>query len=262
MVLTPPPEASVSRVTRFGTAVGAGTLAAFLASIPAALRVSPHADARLGVTGVLLALAAASLLPTVFAVVVLRGARRGLAAFGGQGAGARALGFGMWAVWTAVALTVFGAALRATTHHHALAGVTFALGALFVALLLAVIVRRVVAMVEHWPVVAQRLCLGACIALPAGFLLFCCLRIARTSSYAVAMPIDLLAYLIAAGFASRASFARRRAFAIVGPPLAALVLAYGISSLRRAPSLQTLVHVRAPLLAWPVDRTAQLIREY
>ena len=80
------------------------------------------------------ALAAAALVPMVAAVVVLRGAREGLRAFAGPGAGLRAFGVGLWIASLIVAFTFFGGVLRAHTHHHGLAGVTFAFGALGLAI--------------------------------------------------------------------------------------------------------------------------------
>src|SRR6476646_2260137 len=119
----PPPEGS--RVTRFGSAVFAGTAASLLASIPAALRIAPAADADLGVSGVWLGLAGAALVPMVALVPVLRGARRGF-------------GSVLWTLASLDALRVWGALLRKTTHHHALAGTTFALVGLAILVVLAV----------------------------------------------------------------------------------------------------------------------------
>jgi hypothetical protein len=71
--------------------------------------------------------------------------------------------------------------------------------------------------------------------------------------------VDALAYILAVGFLSRASFAGERLLGFVGPPLAVVILAIGLSSLRHTP-LDAAVRARAPLLAPTVDATSQLVR--
>src|SRR5258708_6925172 len=93
-------EETGSLVLRFGTAVGHAEASAMAGALPAALRVGAGLGAGLGqdATGrVWTGLAAVSLVPMVAAVVVLRGAREGLRAFGGPGAELRAYGVGLWA---------------------------------------------------------------------------------------------------------------------------------------------------------------------
>ena len=55
-------------------------------------------------------------------------------------------GVATWAMATFLALASLGAFLRATTHHHGLAGVTFAIGGLAVGGALALVVRRLMQM--------------------------------------------------------------------------------------------------------------------
>ena len=132
----PPPRAAAdgSFVVRFGTAVGLGAVAALAGAVPATLRVASVATEGPGAARVWLALAAAALVPMVVAVVVLRGAREGLRAFGGPGAGLRASGSGCGSPRCSSGSRSSAASSARTTHHHALAGVTFAFGALAFAL--------------------------------------------------------------------------------------------------------------------------------
>ena len=261
MLYAPPPEAPPSIVTRFGTAVGAGAIASLVASVPAALRVAHDADSRFGPLGVWLALAAASLVPTTLAVGVLRGTRRGLAAFGGEGTGARALALIPWGLASTFVLLVLAAGLRATTHHHALAGATFGLFGLAIVLALALAAVRVASITAKWPPAVVLVVMGGAVALLGILLLYFSVRVARVSPSTVALVVDVLAYVIAAGFMSRAPLAGNRVFAIVGPPLSTLLFVFGLSSLKGAPAVPAAVHARAPLLVGPVDCTAQLIRK-
>jgi hypothetical protein len=254
-----PPQAQESRVTRFGSAAFAGAASSLVASVPASLRV---ADGELGVASVWLALAGAALVPMIALVLVLRGARRGLASFGGEGAGARALGFVLWVLASLDALLAWAAVLRKTTHHHALAGTTFAFVGLGLLVFVAVLVRRLVALASRWPAAARRLVFLGAIAVLAAVLLFCAARVLAApppaGGAAVGMLVDALAFLIAAGFASRATFLRRR-LAMIGPPLAVLLFALGLSRLR-SPAVESAIAARAPLLSAPVDLGSKLVR--
>lgn len=262
MPFAPEPEVRVSLVTRVGTLLGAGALASLAASVPAATRIAREADGRFGVTGVWLALAATLLVPMTLGVGVLRGARRGVAAFGGSGGTARALGFLSWVLATALALLFFGAALRATTHHHALAGATFAIVGMVLAIGLAAGAARTVALTARWGAVAQRLLLGALtLALFVVFLLFC-FKVSRTGTGtgASALLVDVLACFIAAALSSGPALGSARPFAAMGPVVAAVVLVLGISAFRASPRLPGVARTRAPLLAWPVICTDEVVR--
>src|SRR5579872_5733842 len=111
------------RVLRVGTAVGLGVAASLGCTLPAALRVSGSGLTDAGPLRAWVALAAAALGPMIATVLILRAARDGLRAFGGEGAELRAYGAGLWLASLLVGFSVFGSVLRATTHHHALAGV-------------------------------------------------------------------------------------------------------------------------------------------
>ncbi|HEX3342934.1 MAG TPA: hypothetical protein VHS09_00125, partial [Polyangiaceae bacterium] len=251
----PPPKSDAgSFVVRFGTAVGLGAIAALAAAVPATLRVSSVAAGGAATWRVWFALAAAALVPMVAAVVVLRGAREGLRAFAGPGAGLRAAGAGLWLAALLVGLTLFGRVLRASTHQHALAGVTFAFGALFYAAGSAVVCGRVVSLARGAPEFARRgllLILGTAAVLA---LVYVGLRFVHGASHdaasygAAGTVVDVLAFGLAAFFASRRSLVARRAIAMVGPPIAVVVVALGVTALRTS-SMRDAVSEAAPVFA-------------
>lgn len=252
-----PSEEAGSLVLRFGTAVGLAAAAAMASSFPAALRVG----AGLGedATGrVWTVLAASSLVPMVSAVVILRGAREGLRAFGGPGAELRAYGVALWAVSLLVTLTILGSVLRATTHQHALAGVTFAIAALVAAIGLALVCARIVAILRGATphasgVLALALSMFAFAAIGGiGVRFLHAASHEAASAPAAGMVVDVLAFSLAAVFATRRSLASRRAVAVVGPPIAVAIAALGFSSLGDAP-LRAAIDERAPAFAAVVD---------
>jgi hypothetical protein len=258
----PPPRTAADRgsfVVRFGTALGLGTVAALAGAVPATLRVSSIAGAAGPSTWqVWLALASSALVPMVAAVVVLRGAREGLRGFAGPGAGLRVAGAGLWFASLLVGFTMLGGFLRAHTHHHGLAGVTFAFGALFFALGSAVVCARIVTLARGAPEFARRglvLILGTAAILALAYV---GLRFVRAASHdaasygAAGTVVDVLAFGLAAFFASRPSLVARRTIALVGPPIAVVVVALGIATLRSAPMLDA-VGESAPAFAPVVE---------
>lgn len=251
-----PPQPGVSTVVRVGSAVGAGVAAALACAVPAALRVANGAEP--GVGRALLALGAAALVPMVAAVVVLRGARDGLRAFAGPGAALRGFGVALWLTTMLVGLSIFGSMLRATTHHHGLAGVTYAFGALALAVGDGLVCARIVAIARAMPERGRRVLVASLLA-AAGIVLFAVgVRFVRAASkdaasYAAAgTVVDVLAFALAALFASRASFAGRRLLAIVGPPVAVVLAAMGMGALRD-PAVHEAVVERAPAFAPAAD---------
>lgn len=243
------PEERGSTLLRVGNAVGAGALATLACVVPAAMRVASTEGP--GTMSAWAALFAAAVGPMVGAVVVLRGAREGLRAFAGPSAGLRAFGVGLWMATMLVGLSIFGSVLRATTHHHALAGVTFAFVAVFMAVGVALVVARVVAIAKGMPERARRVLLTA-LALAVGIILFAVgVRFVRAASHddasyaAAGTVVDVLAFALAAVFASRAWFARRRAVSLFGPPFALIVTILGVVALRE-PTVYQAVSTRAP----------------
>jgi hypothetical protein len=243
---------------RFGTAVGLAAVAALVCSFPATMRVSSAVSSE-GAASVWVALAAAALGPMVAAIIVLRGAREGLRAFGGPGSALRAFGVTLWLASLLVGLALFGGVLRATTHHHALAGVTFAFGAVALATGSGIFCARIISILRDAPrgmrrVLALALGLIACAAV--GWVALGFVRAAASSddpsSAAAGTVVDVLAFALAALFGARRSFVARRLVALVGPPGAVILLAVGASTLRDAP-LRDAIGERAPAFAAAVD---------
>lgn len=249
---------------RFGTAVGLAAAAALASAVPPALRISATlgADVAAGTPGTgktWMGLAAAALVPMVAAVVTLRGAREGLRAFGGQGAEIRAYGVGLWAASLFVLLAFLGSVLRATTHHHALAGVTFAFGAVALAIMSALVCARAVSILRGAPAERRRvlvIALGLCAVAAVGFTGLRFLRAASrdpASAAAAGYVVDILGFWLAAFLAAGHSLASRRLVALVGPPVAVAIAALGISALRDPP-LRTAIADGAPAFAPLVDQ--------
>ncbi len=248
---------------RFGTAVGLAAAAALACAVPPALRITAvlgvDAAEPSGVGKAWVGLAAAALVPMVIAVVVLRGAREGLRAFGGPGADLRAYGVGLWASSLVVALTFFGSVLRSTTHHHALAGVTFAFGALALAVASALACARVTSILMRAPPERRR---AFAIALGFGAVVavgYTGLRFVHAASHdpasvpAAGYVVDVLGFGLAAFLAAGQSLASRRPLALVGPPIAVVIAALGVSALRDAP-LRVAIASAAPAFASMVDQ--------
>jgi hypothetical protein len=236
-----PAEEGGSLVLRFGTAIGLAALAALACAAPAAVRLSaPFVTAATGAR-VWVALGAAALGPMVVAIVVLRSAAEGLRAFAGPGAALRAFGVALWLAAMLVALTTFGSVLRATTHHHALAGVTYAFGALALAVGSALVCARSIAILRAASPAVRSLVVGALGGVAAVALAWEGQRFVRAgahdaaSSAVAATVVDVFAFALSAYFASRRALVARRGLALVGPPIAVVVAALGISALREAP---------------------------
>ena len=96
--------------------------------------------------GAWITLGACATLPAIAAVALARAAREGARTVSGPDASLATWGVATWAMATFLALASLGAFLRATTHHHGLAGVTFAIGGLAVGGALALVVRRLMQM--------------------------------------------------------------------------------------------------------------------
>jgi hypothetical protein len=257
----PPPSAAEeigSPVLRFGTAVGLALIAALACAFPAALRVSALGAGPGETMRAWVALSAAAIGPMIGAVVVLRSAREGLRAFGGPGAELRAFGVGLWVASLLVALAIFGGALRATTHHHALAGVTFAAGAVALAIGTALLCVRIVAILRDASAGARRILVIALSLLALLAIGVVGLRFMRAaahdpaSSAAAGTVVDVLAFALGALFAARRSLATRRELALLGPPIAVFIAAVGASTLRDGPLLDA-IDERAPAFSPVVD---------
>jgi hypothetical protein len=236
------------------TAVGASAPAVLACTLPATLRVSEGVAATPAASRVWLALAASALAPMVCAIFVVRGAREGLRAFAGPGARIRAFGAGIFLSGMFVGLSLFGTVLRAATHNSALAGVTFAMGGLALALAMGVMSARIVVLFEQASA-KGRAAAGLGIVVVVGTALsWAVLRFASVaardaaSSMFPGIVLDFLAFALAALFAARPTFGERRSLAVAGPAVALLVVACGVSVLRD-PAIHAAIEERAPAFA-------------
>jgi hypothetical protein len=233
--------------------VGAGALSALSATVPAAIRIADVPEAVSGVLPTWMVLAGAAVLPTILATAALRGARSAMRAFTGAGWPVRGAGIALWATSGFAWLTAFGAVLRATTHHHGLAGVTFALFGGAGLFALGLVVARFVAVARTHAAVRLALFAGAPILAALETLLV--LRIARP--FAASFFVDVLAIGVALSIGSHPDLhpteARRRPLAVIGPPLAAFLLALGAAALRASPGIAAATQGTAPLFAPFVD---------
>jgi hypothetical protein len=254
---TPPP---VPARQRFGAIVGAGVLAAAFMSLPASLRVGA-APGSGGALPAWLSLVACAVVPATLGVALLRAAREGLRAFAGPDAMLHLLGAVTWAVCLFGAMTALGAGLRATTHHHGLAGVTFALAALVAAVAIGLVVRRVVVLAQRSSPRARAVLVGLTMAALAAVVAAVAiggvgLTRAAPAGTSGALPpstgamfVDLLAFAIATGFLSRAEFARRHLLARLGLPVGGGLFTLGVLLLVRSSPLADAIVERAPAFA-------------
>ncbi|MCL2777170.1 MAG: hypothetical protein FWD73_04135 [Polyangiaceae bacterium] len=234
-----------SRVTRFGTVVGGGVLAALVASIPAELRIGG------GSIATWLALSSVITPIGIGVVFVFRRARVGLRHVTGNSSSLFAFGVLSWAVIELVLLSIFGSLLRAKTHHHGLAGVAFAAFVVVSGLVVALLARRGIERLGRAGPAAQRLALAVSSAAAFVLLVLVALRMVRATGLVTAAAlVDVLALLLASTITSSRLLARVRPFAIAGVPLAAGVLLLG---LRAEPLIREAIMKHAPLHAWVIN---------
>ena len=267
-VSAPPPnpvEEPGTFVTRFGAVVGLAVAAAAACSVPAAVRVARSLP---GVEGAVeqawFALAAASLPPMLAAVMVLRAAREGLRAFGGPGAQLRITvsysGLpGSWPSSRSLEARCGGQRTNMPSR------VTYALGAVVLALGVGIVCVRIVAILRGARGEVRRaagIALGAVsagvLAWNAGVGFSRAVTSDPASASASGMVLDLLAFILAAFLASRrsvAAFAIRRTLALVGPPIAVALVALGLAALKDG-ALVAAIRERAPAYAPTLDVVA------
>jgi hypothetical protein len=236
----------------FGGTVGAALFGAMIACAPASFRLEAS-DRACGLVNTWTVLGAVSLLPMSLAIVTLRRARIGFVAFGKRGGLAQGPTLLLWILSTFALLTCLGATLRARTHHRALGGVVFAVTALILAAVLAISLVRLVEIAKRLPI-AVRWWLGAVAAGGLGFLVAVA-RARMTTPAALpraegARLVDGLAFGLSALMASGSPLVARRSLALVGPPLAVVVVILGVSSLHACPPLLESLEEQAPLFAW------------
>jgi hypothetical protein len=256
-----PPGEPESWLLRFGGALGAGALGALIAAMPATLRIES-----LGETcsrgGTWALLSAVTIVPMSTAIVGLRRARTGLVALGKRHSIALATTSVLWLASTFVSLTALGSLLRALTHHRALGGVVFAGSGLFSALALALVCTRLSNIVLGLPR-AVRWGVG----ILGGSLLGFAAAVVRTkmahgsgpslSTLDSAKLVDGLAFTLSALLASASPLVSRRTLALLGPPLAVVIVVLGVSALFACPVLRDTVEEKAPLFSGLVALVAQ-----
>lgn len=127
---------------RIAGIVGSGFLAAIVSSLPSALRMGGRGSFGLALEQ-WLALTAVSIPLAVLAVAVVGRARVGAHHVAGRRGTSLVIAL-LWSLVTELGLlSIFGTVLRKTTHHHALAGVTFAMFAVVSGALVALFARRI-----------------------------------------------------------------------------------------------------------------------
>jgi choline-sulfatase len=235
--------------------LGAATIAALLGAVPATVRVAHDGG---GPLRAWIGVSASALVPMIVLVGFARSAREGARSITGDEAPLVTWAIGAWAIATFLALAAFGAVLRATTHHHGLAGVTFAMGGLVVGGAMALVVRRLTQMArdaDPWGRTGLVVCvMGALVCA----LLTVVIRVARSGGAEVppATLVDVIAFVVAGYALSRQAFARIGWLSVSGIPLAVGVLALGWSLLSREPPLVEAIRAHAPLLGAMATRIA------
>lgn len=195
-----------------------------------------------------MALAAVAMPITVLFVGVFRRARTGAQHVAGDRIEVVAAAVLAWTTLQILFTGFFASLLRKHTHHHGLAGVTFALFALFCGVFFALLVRRVMTKLASMPPAAHRIALVI-----TGLMTFVVVIVAgvRTASAedlsTAAGLVDALALAIACGIASSRLIARQRPLAIAGVPTAALVLVIGLASLHGNAPLREALTKSAPI---------------
>ncbi len=243
-------DAATSPVTRFGTVVGGGVLAALAATIPAELRIGDGGSVARAFEQ-WLALAAVLTPLAIFAVAVLRRGRVGLRLLAGERAPLYAAAAVWWSVLELAFLSVVGAVLRAKTHHHGLAGVTFALVALVSGTLIALLALRGAQMLSKMPPASQRIAQGVVSFTAFLSIVLIGIRTSRADGlHTAAALVDGVALVAAAAIASTPLISRWRPLSVGGVPAAAVILVLGYAAVHGEPELRTLLADGAPLQAF------------
>lgn len=243
--ITTPPRAASAIVADLGTAIGTGVVAALLGSLPAALRLS---DAG-GANRAWLLLAGAATPFAAVSVFILRDAYGGLRAYMGEQRSFVRVFVALWLGTVAASLDALGRVLRATTHHHALAGVTFALAAVMVVVGAGLATHRAARLIDglrgRGLPRLHALLTTAVYALVAGMLLMAARHLhGKLPAESAATMVDVTALALSAALAARPEFRGFRSLAIFGPLAAVAIVVVGL--MRLSPELGALVSSRAP----------------
>jgi hypothetical protein len=243
-----------SRVMRFGAAVSAVLLSSAIATMPAVVRVAPEVSASCGARSVFVALLALAFVPLALSTVVVRHALAALRLFDARAVRSAVPTVLVWVTGWFASLMLVGTFLRANTHHHGLAGVTFAVFGLALAAALAVLSIRLCAWVRAAPGVVRGIA-AAVLALVLSMGLVAASRALSRTDASSAFAVDLVAFAIATGFGAGAFPRRTRppfVFALLGPPLGAVILVVGGATVQTSGPLRASVRTLAPVLAFPL----------
>ena len=242
----PEPE-STSPLFRLGNGFGIAVVASVLCAIPATVRIAAI-TVNLSWFKIWGSLAGSVLLPLLLLIAILRNAAHGWRALTRRHHRVRAGAFVWWGALLWFALSVVGAFLRKNTHHHALAGATFGVVGLILAVTIGVIVARTSFWFEDRTVIVQRAFLWSAIAV-AFFAVASTLRKLVMADENTALFLDALALLLTSAFAAQRAFSRIRALALAGPPLAALFVFIACTTHRAAPDFRATLSTSAPVYA-------------
>jgi hypothetical protein len=243
-------EAEASLVARFGAVFGGGVLTAILASLPAALRIGDGGQIARALEQ-WLALTALLVGPAILLVFVTRRARVGMRMLAGERAPIILSGLLWWCVLELGLLAIFGGVLRKNTHHHGLAGVTFAAFAVFSGAAMAILAIRAGRLLTRVDKRLQKMALV--ITSGAAFLAIVVVgvRTGRAPALSTAAAlVDASALALSASVLSSRAVAHVRAITIGGVPAGVLILILGISSLIAEPRVREQIAAHAPIHGW------------
>lgn len=244
----PPPSAPLS--ARVGAALALAVPAALVAVLPAALRLA--SDASWSLVRAWPLLGGIAIVPIALLGLVGRRAYLGWRALGPDDAGLRLAvacgGIG----WLGLLADRLGAVLRAKTHHHALAGVTFALAIVVFGAVLVLVSRRILALLRdlepRYETLARLIAVAWAAAPVIGLVLALRAAAPDLAPEARAAVIDGAALVLGTILASRTIATPRPALAVAGPLACALLLLVAGIGLRE-PNLRASLDGAAPLLA-------------
>ena len=242
----------MSFLTRFGGTVTVATLAALVASLPATMRMN---EGGVDLVRAWLTLGGLAIAPMLILVPLARYAReglRGVATSGEQPGESRALErtaaamvfAGTW-LWF---LSALGAQLRDKTHHRALGAVTFAIGAVVALVAIALVARRLAAILGTLREKRRDLGTAASVAAIVLSAAVLALRLARggpeLDQVARAMLVDGFAFALAVAFFARKTFEERVLVPRLGPPAAVCILVVAMHTLATSePAIRSLEHL-------------------
>lgn len=243
------PEAEsqpLSVVAQVGVALGGAALSSLACTGHAAVRLTP-AGVSWPVAWV--ALAAAAFLPAFVLLLGLPRAMVAMLAFDPKSTRTRWTALFLWVALMELSAFVVGKFLRQSTHHHALAGATYAVVALGLAVAVGLFAVRVSWLVARLGEVAVRVgVVGSALAAVA-VLAFLARALGDTARLTL---IDGAAFVVAVGLAARASRVSDPKVGYIGGPIALVLFVAGAWLLRSQGSvIASAVDAFVPLYGKP-----------